>query len=104
MNDNCVKNPKKEVPQTTEMNDCDYLNDIINTEKCMSNNLSTVLSEASNETLYKEILPMFNDTKNAGRDLFNLSFKNGWYTLEKAEQTKIQQKQTELSGKLSQLP
>lgn len=103
MNNNTVQNPKKEVPQTLEMNDRDILNDVLNTEKCMSDNLSTALNEASNETLFNDILPMFNDTKAAAKDLFNLLFKNGWYTLEKAEQTKIQQKYTEFSQKLSEL-
>ena len=103
MNNNTVQNTKVEVPQTPEMNDRDYLNDLLNTEKCMSDNLSTALNEASNEHIFKEFMPMFNDTKEAANDLFNLLFKNGWYTLEKAEQQKIQQKQTEFSQKLTEL-
>lgn len=102
MNNNNVQNPKTELVQTPEMNDCDYLNDVLSTEKCISDNLSIALNEASNDNLFNEILPMFNDSKKAARELFYLLFKNGWYTLEKAELTKIQQKQTEFSGKLSQ--
>ncbi len=103
MNNNTVSNPKMEVPETKEMNDCDYLRDLLNNEKCLSDVLSMALSEASNETLYKEIMPLFNDVKRNGRDIFNLMFKNGWYPLEKAEETKIQQKKSEFSTKMSQL-
>ncbi|MDD2181018.1 MAG: spore coat protein [Bacilli bacterium] len=103
MNNNTVQNTKVEVPQTSAMNDRDYLNDILNTEKCMSDNLSIALNEASNDYIFKEILPMFNDTKAAAKDIFNLLFQNGWYSLEKAEQQKIQQKQTEFSQKLTEL-
>jgi spore coat protein CotF len=103
MNNNTVQNPKKEVPKTSAMNDRDILNDVLNTEKNMSDNLSIALSEASNDKIFKEFLPMFNDTKNAGKEIFNLLFKNGWYTLEHAQPTKIQQKYTEFSQKLSEL-
>ena len=39
MNNNTVQNPKTELVQTPEMNDCDYLNDVLSTEKCISDNL-----------------------------------------------------------------
>ncbi|MFA5603380.1 MAG: spore coat protein [Bacilli bacterium] len=103
MNNNMVENPKKEVPANINMNDRDYLTDIVNTEKQISNNLSTALSEASNEQLYNQLLPMFTDTKEAGRESFDLLFKNGWYPLETAEQQKIQQKLTDLQTKFNEL-
>ena len=45
------------------MNDCDYLNDVLSTEKCISDNLLIAFNEASNDNLFNEILPMFNDSK-----------------------------------------
>lgn len=98
-----IENPKVEVPETTEMNDRDYINDILETEKNMSDNLSIALNEASNNTLYEEILMLFIEIKNSQRELYNMMFKKGWYSLEKAEENKVTQKCNELSQKLNQL-
>lgn len=98
-----IENPKVEVPETTEMNDHDYINDILETEKNMSDNLSIALNEASNNTLYEEILMLFIEIKNSQRELYNMMFKKGWYSLEKAEENKVTQKCNELSQKLNQL-
>ncbi|MCI8777604.1 MAG: spore coat protein [Bacilli bacterium] len=98
-----IENPKVEVPETIEMNDRDYINDILETEKNMSDNLSIALNEASNNTLYEEILMLFIEIKNSQRELYNMMFKKGWYSLEKAEENKVTQKCNELSQKLNQL-
>ena len=100
---NKVENPKTEVPNTPELNDYDYLFDLLSTEKCISNNLATALSEASCDNLYNKIYAMFSDTKLAGRELFDLAFQNGWYPLEHAEENKIQEKITEFSSKINEL-
>ncbi|MDD2435002.1 MAG: spore coat protein [Bacilli bacterium] len=101
--DNKVENPKTEVPATTEMNDRDYLNDVLECEKNLSNNLSTAINEASNQALFQDIFDMFTESKQAARQLFNLTFQKGWYCLEKAEVTKINQKANELQQKLNEL-
>lgn len=103
MNSNKVSNPKVEVPNTSAMNDRDYMNAILEYEKNMANNLSIALSEASNEYLFNEIMPMFNSVKKAGRDLYYMMFAKGWYSLEQAEEQKIKQKQNELQNKMSEL-
>ncbi len=103
MNNNKVENPKIEVPETSIMNDRDYLTDILETCKNMSNNLSYALNEMSNNELYKEIFDMFNDTKKISRELYDLMFQKGWYSLEKAEDVKIEEKYNELQGKMQQL-
>ena len=103
MNNNIVKNPETQVPKTKEMNERDYLRDLLSTEKYLSDVLSTALSEASNETLYKDILPIYLEVKQNGREIFCLLFKNGWYPLERAEATKIQQKKTEFTTKIAEL-
>lgn len=103
MNNNKVQNTKVEVPSTIEMNDENYLNDILETEKNMSVNMTIALNEASNETLYNELYELFIQIKNAQRDLFELAFRKGWYTLEKAEQTKISEEYNKLSQSLNEL-
>lgn len=102
MNEKC-QNPKTEVPDTKELNDCDYLNEILTCEKNMSVNLTYALNEASNSKLFEEIFTIFKDVKTAQRDAYNMTFKNGWYSLEKEIPLKINEKVNELSNKLSQL-
>ena len=72
-------------------NERDYLNDLLETEKNMSVNLTIALNEASNEALYNKIKDIYESVKQSQRDLFELMFRNGWYCLEKAEEQKITQ-------------
>lgn len=102
-NNNEVSNPEIQVPKTDEMNDCDYLNDILTTEKNMSNNYSVVVNEASNRELYLILMQFLSESKDICRDLFDLLFKNGWYKLEKAEQQKINTVIQEYNQKLDEL-
>jgi spore coat protein CotF len=102
-NSNMVSNPETEVPKTSEMNDSDYLNEILSAEKNMSNNYATVMSEASNDQFYQTLSQIFKETKDSGRTLFSLLFQKGWYRLEKAEQTKIDSVSQEYQQKLNEL-
>jgi len=102
-NNNEISNPKVEVPSTMNMNDCDYLNALLECEKNMSTNLNIALNEASNEFLYNELYDMFDMVREAQRNLYETSFCYGWYKLEKAEDTKITKKLNELSSKLGEL-
>lgn len=102
MNDK-VQNPKVEVPETRAMNDRDYLNVVLESLKNMTNNLSIALNEASNQELFQQEFALFEETKKASRELYKLMFQNGWYTLEKAETQKIDQKYQELTQKMNQL-
>ncbi len=97
------QNPKTEVPDTKELNDCDYLHEILSCEKNMSVNLTYALNEASNQELFKEIYTIFEDVKMAQREAYNMAFKNGWYSLEKEKEEKIIEKASELTNKMSQL-
>lgn len=87
-----VKNPKSQVPKTPQMNDRDFSNDLLMTEKYMTNSYNTALNEASHEALYQDILSIFTETQNEERQLYNLMFRKGWYKLEQEEQQKLQQK------------
>lgn len=98
-----IQNPKTEVPETTLLNDRDYLNCILEELKNMSNNFSIALNECSNETMYDQVFTMFEETKNLARETYQLMFQNGWYTLEQAEEQKIMSKQNDCSLKMKQL-
>lgn len=100
---NKISNPKLEVPTTTEMNDLNCLSDVLETEKNMCTNLSIALNEASNYDLYEHFFDIYDNTREAQRNVYNLLFENGWYSLEKESQTKIDEKFNELSQKINEL-
>lgn len=103
MNNNTISNTKTEVPSSIEMNDENYLNNLLECEKNLSNNYSIALNELSNEFLYQEIYPMFVNIQNLQRSIFELAFQKGWYKLEKAETLKITQKINELEKQTQEL-
>lgn len=98
-----IQNNKIELLETMEMNDENYLNDLLETIKNMSNNLSIALNEASNEVLFSKLKIMFDEVKKMQRELFEISFSLGFYKLEEATKTKIDEKNKELSKKLNQI-
>ncbi|MDQ0229670.1 spore coat protein [Metabacillus malikii] len=86
-----IANQETKVPTGPSMNDRDFINDMLATEKYMTGAYSIALNEASHEDLYKDIQSIFNETQNAQRRLYNTMFKHGWYKLETAEAQKLQQ-------------
>ena len=100
MNNKEIKNSQKEVQSGIKMNDRDYLNSILELEKNMSNNYSIALNEASNDYLYEDYFSMLEDSKDMARELYNLMFKNGWYSLEEIDNTKLDNKINTLEQKL----
>ena len=52
MDNNTVSNPETKVPKGKDMNDSDYLNDILSTEKHYGSNYAIVMNEANNDSLY----------------------------------------------------
>lgn len=103
MKNNEIKNSKRQVPKGIEMNDCDYLNSVLELEKNMSNNYSIALNEASNDYLYEDYFTMLEDTKDIAREAYNLAFEYGWYTLVEEEQTKVEEKINCFEQKLKEL-
>lgn len=85
-----IKNKEKDYLKSDELNDKDILNIILLYEKMLGNNYSVMLSEMSNRSLYNEVESILIDTKLMGHDAYELAFSNGWYTLEEASDTKIE--------------
>ena len=98
-----IQNEKIEVENTNELNDLDLLNDILENEKNTSNNYSIALNEMSNNKLYKEIFELFKDTKELAREAYNIAFQKGWYTLETAEESKINVALKEAEKRLNEI-
>ena len=103
MNNNEICNPKTEVPKGTSINDKDYMNSLLSSLKEIVKNYSVVLTEASNETLYKEFKTMFDEYSNLQREVYETMFRKGWYTLEKAEQQKLNTKYQTLNQEFMDL-
>lgn len=91
------------VEATLDLNDRDYLNDILYNEKTITVNTATALTEASNEKLQKEIFNIFETVKNIQAETYELAWNLGWYTLEESQDTKVKQKEKELIQKLDEL-
>ena len=89
---NQISNPKTEVPSGLELNDKDYITSLLSCLKEMAKNYTLVMTEASNENLYQKYFSIFNQIISLQREVYELMFKKGWYTLEKAEINKINSK------------
>ena len=89
---NQIKNPKVEVPAGMSLNDKDYLNSLLGTLKQLVKDYAVSLTEASNENLYQEYKVMFDQYASLQREVYEITFRKGWYTLEKADTTKITSK------------
>ena len=92
MNNNKITNPKTETPTGINMNDKDYITCLNSTLKEMTKNYSTAMTEASNESLYRSFNSTFQELSKLQRETYELMFQKGWYSLEKEETTKINQK------------
>ena len=56
-----ISNQKIEVEEGIELNDKDYINDLLATLKCMVKDYAVALTEASNETLFSKYKKMYDD-------------------------------------------
>ena len=100
---NEIKNPKTEVPTGLNLNDKDYLNELLSTLKEMCKNYALVMTEASCWTLYEQYKNIFLQYSKLQRDVYELTFKKGWYVQEKAEQNKIDKKLQTLTEEFNSL-
>ncbi len=90
---NQISNPKVEVPTGICCNDKDYITSLLSCLKEMSKNYVIAMTEASNESLYEKHKQVFLELQTLQREVYELMFRKGWYSLEKSEGQKIMQKQ-----------
>ena len=84
-----ISNEQKKVPTGIDLNDKDYMTSLLSTLKCMEKDMAIALSEASNEELYNKYKKIFDTVAEYQREAYELMFKFGWYTLEAANNSKI---------------
>ncbi len=100
---NKILNPKTEVSKGINLNDKDYINELLSCLKEMEKNLTIAKTEASNENLYNEYKQICEEISSLGRRTYEIMFKNGWYELEEAQNEKITEKYNMLNTKLQDL-
>ena len=86
---NTIANPKTKVAKGIDLNDKDYMTSILTCLKELTKNYAVVLTEASNEELYQKNLEIFTSISRLQREVYEVMFKKGWYTLEQAQELKI---------------
>ena len=102
-NSNMISNSKTQVPTGKTLNDKDYANCLLSSLKEIVKNYSVALTEASNENLYNNYKEMFDSCSKLQREVYELMFRKGWYTLEKAENQKISNKIQMLKQEINDL-
>ncbi|HEY8464461.1 MAG TPA: spore coat protein [Bacillota bacterium] len=106
-NPNEIKNPATgQLPQVkgAEMNERDYANEILATEKYLTDNFNVFTREASNQVLHDQVFRILQETHQASRNLFNLMFKKGWYQLTAAAQQELTQSAQQFQNYQTQFP
>ncbi|MFW5787199.1 MAG: spore coat protein [Halanaerobiales bacterium] len=91
---NTINNPQSStVPEVKNqnMNDRDWANDILATEKYLTDSFNVFAREASHVNLHNDIRKVLNETHNCAREIFNVMFQEGFYQLEAAPKQKIDQ-------------
>ncbi|MFA7120681.1 MAG: spore coat protein [Bacilli bacterium] len=82
------------------MEDKYIMMDVLSTEKYLTSNTATALNEASCDPIYKAYYNIFERLSKEAKEVFNLCYNNGWYTLEEAQGTKITKEYDKLNKKL----
>ncbi|HBG02804.1 MAG TPA: hypothetical protein DDW87_14775 [Firmicutes bacterium] len=99
-----IKNPSAQFEKGPEFNDRDRLNDMLATEKYLTDGFNAFVREASHKNLFDDVLQILNETHHAARDVFDLMFQKGWYSLHPEQPSHIAQHYQKFSGYESQFP
>lgn len=98
-----VKNKETKVIKNCYLNDCDILNDILISYKHLVSSYAIALNEASNKNIYDLYFKNFEIISSRQAKLFQFSFKNGWYKLETADKSKIDEAYKKFNKMLPEL-
>ena len=105
-NQGAIKNPSVGVPKVKgpEINDRDILNDVLATQKYLTDNFNVFAREASHDQLHQTTMDILNETHQTAREAYNLMFKKGWYKLNSASRQSLDQTQQQFSNYQTQFP
>src|SRR5690606_30250055 len=96
--------PSAQFEKGPEFSDRDRLNDMLATEKYLTDGFNVFVREASHKNLFDDVLQILNETHHAARDVFNLMFQKGWYSLHPEQPSHMAQHYQKFSGYESQFP
>lgn len=101
-----IKNPSVGVPQVKgpELNDRDILNDVLATQKYLTDGYNIFVREASHDQLHQVVMDVFKETHQMAREAYNMMFKKGWYTLTSAAKQTVAQSHQQFANYQTQFP
>lgn len=100
-----IKNPATSHTSKTkgpEMTDRDRINDMLTTEKFLTNNFNTFALETSYSELHQDVCQILKDTHQEARNLFKTMFNQGWYSLQSETTQQVADTQQQFSNYQSQ--
>ena len=74
-----ISNTMIEVEEGIELNDKDYISDLLATLKAMVKDYTVALTEVSNEELFSKYKEMYDKLLNLQRETFEVMFRCGFY-------------------------
>ena len=92
-----IENTMVEVEKGIELNDKDISNALLTCLKNFTKNYAVSLTEASNDNLYNVYKRQFDELSQLQRETFEMIFRNGWYTLEEADSSKVGEQYNKLN-------
>lgn len=95
--------PENKVQTTECMTDRDYLNDVLSSLKQITQNTAIAIYESSNIDLKNKLKNIFDTVEQLQRETYELAWNNGWYNLEKAPTTKINETYNNLNKRYNEL-
>ena len=98
-----ISNPKTEVSTGIALNDKDYITCLLTSLKDIEKNYVIAMSEASNEKLYNSFKDAFVVLADLQREVYELMFRKGWYSLEKVSKQKIDDKLNTMTKEYEEL-
>jgi len=90
--------------KSTQMSDRDRINDMLATEKHLTDAYNVFVREASHRELYQDTLQILNNTHQSARDLFNEMYSQGWYNVQAETAQEVAKVQQKFSNYQTQLP
>lgn len=101
-----IQNPKspQDAQANQQMNDRDRLEDMLSTEKYLTNNFNVYAREAGHKQLQQDVMTILNETHQIQYEMFELMFQKGHYKLEAEQQMKLDQTFQQFQGYTNQFP
>lgn len=102
-----IKNPQSGLQPKAKgprVNDRDSVNFALSQEKYITDSLNIFAREASHRLLHNAAMNILNETHTMTRELFDLMFRKGWYTVEAEQPQKLAQTQQQFTQYSSQFP